>query len=126
MNIHIIFLIFFIFIAIQSLGAYFQVKNFRSTMKEMRSRGNNLAVGGKKRFINSEFVIMSCDDKGTILDTRVLNGMSIFNRFKTNSDVIGKNILDLLNVYNALTDKKTRRYQAYIQALTLLKNKLEI
>ncbi|PJG85141.1 transcriptional regulator GutM [Conservatibacter flavescens] len=125
MNIHIVFLIFLILVSLQAFGAFWQVRNFRQTMKEIKKENNNLAVGGREHIFNSEYVILTCNTDGTILDARVLNGMTIFNRFKTNNEIIGKNVKELLAHYNELTQQKSRRYQAYIQALTLLKNKLE-
>ncbi|HBO39254.1 MAG TPA: hypothetical protein DD638_11395 [Pasteurellaceae bacterium] len=124
MNYTNIFLIFLFLMSLQALGAFIQVKHFRKVMKQMH-QGNNLAVGGKKKIFNSEYIIMTCNNSGIILDVRKMAGMTIFARFKQQSEIIGKNINEMYEYYKNLSMQTKGRYDAYTQALNILKNRIE-
>lgn len=85
---------------------FIQIKHFNKHYIEMRRLGR-VAIGRKKGYLSAGIVIMlAIDDKGQILKTKKMQGMSIMARVKEFVGLEGKNInsisQDDLNIYNKL------------------------
>ena len=84
--------IFFALFIVQGAMTFFQIKNYRKNVSEIRRKGDML-IGQAKGGIKSGCIIMmSLDDKGNITETRCMAGRTVFNRFKNIDDFTGKNV----------------------------------
>ena len=83
-----------------------QIKNFNKHYVEMRKLGR-VAIGRKKGYLSAGIVIMlAIDDRGDILKTEKIEGISIIARVKEFVGLEGKNIANIsqddLNKYKKL------------------------
>lgn len=88
-------LIAFLFYVLQMILTYFQVKNFRSNVEELRKKGV-IGIGSKKRKLSAgTIIILVSNEVGDIIEGRMMQGFSILARFKDLKDVNGFNISEL-------------------------------
>lgn len=88
-------IIAFLFYVLQMVLTYFQVKNFRSNIAELRKKGI-IGIGSKKRKLSAgNIVILVSNEFGEIIEGRMMQGFSILARFKSLKDVDGFNISEL-------------------------------
>ncbi|MDC3424567.1 transcriptional regulator GutM [Aquibacillus sp. 3ASR75-11] len=74
-----------------------QVKHYRDTIKRMSKRASGyLGAGVEKRKLGvGKVVIIVCDEDGTIVDSQLMSGVTVFARFKTFNEIIGESIYHL-------------------------------
>jgi glucitol operon activator protein len=88
-------IIAFLFYVLQMVLTYFQIKNFRSNITEMRKKGI-VGIGAKKRKLSAgNIVILASNEFGEILEGRMMQGFSILARFKIIKEVAGLHISEL-------------------------------
>ena len=108
----------------QLLGMRLQVKAYRDAVHRLHKLGN-LGIGSMRgRFGPGHLVIIVCDGAGKIIDGEIMEGMTIFSRFKKLTGIVGKTIYELKDEYLALPEKLRKRHKGYIQALEALELRL--
>lgn len=121
-----IFIALFIIFSIQSFLSVFQIRAYQKALRKCRALGT-LGVGQKKAkygIIKGNIVIIGCDKEGVITGGEVMEGITLFARFKPIKEMIegrplveGESIYDYLATYRAMTKKEQKYYKGYIQAL---------
>lgn len=113
-------IIAFLFYVLQMVLTYFQVKNFRSNIAELRKKGI-IGIGSKKRKLSAgNIVILVSNEFGEIIEGRMMQGFSILARFKSLKDVDGFNISELKEKVLRENSKNT----AMLDALQQIENQL--
>jgi glucitol operon activator protein len=113
-------LIAFLFYVLQMILTYFQVKNFRNNVDELRKKGV-IGIGSKKRKLSAgTIVILVSNEFGDIIEGRMMQGFSILARFKNLKDLNGFNIGELKERMMREGSKDT----ATLDALKQIENQL--
>lgn len=85
---------------LQILLSYLQLKHYNKTIREM-SQGKSsgyLGVGvDKRKFGVGSVIIIVCDNEGVVIESKYLKGVTVFQRFKENKDIIHQHIDELLD-----------------------------
>ncbi|VBB07289.1 glucitol operon activator [Lucifera butyrica] len=124
MNLTRLFLGLLFLMTAQAVGTYMQVQQYKQAVRRLHRLGN-VGIGSKKgRFVPGNIVVIACNRDGVITAGEIMEGYTIFNRFKEIRGIIGKTIYDLLAEYGSLPEKKQRMYKAHIQALDALNLRL--
>lgn len=113
-------LIAFLFYVLQMILTYFQVKNFRNNVDELRKKGV-IGIGSKKRKLSAgTIVILVSNEFGDIIEGRMMQGFSILARFKNLKDLNGFNVGELKERMLRESSKDT----ATLDALKQIENQL--
>ena len=116
---------------LQGLFGIFQIKNFSRNYRELRLLGPYRILIGKnpKRFFSGSLMLIAIDD-GNIKEARLMQGVTVFAKFRTLKKLEGKNIAVLaadyqelkrmnkltrqclLNAYKTFVDFKTQKLSA--------------
>ncbi len=124
MKLEFFFAILFALMVLQILGARLQVRQYQAAVRRLRQRGN-VGIGGRKgRFGPGCIVLLACSGDGTIVGAEVMQGMTIFSRFRPVPDLYGQSVYDLKREYESLPDKRRRHYKGYEQAVDALIHRL--
>ncbi len=108
----------------QFIGMRLQVRAYRQTVQRLHRLGN-LGIGSMRgRFGPGHLVIIACDGVGRILDGEIMEGMTIFSRFRKIPGIAGRTIYDLKQEYLSLPKKEQTRRKGHIQALEALELRL--
>ena len=106
----------------QSIGGFFQVKEFRKAISRVHKYGN-VGIGQKKGFLFTGYIfLVACDSEGIITYNEVLDGAFIFSKFHPvdtylGRKMIGASIYDYIEDF-ALFDTPTwKKNKGYIQAM---------
>ncbi|MBE5098469.1 transcriptional regulator GutM [Priestia aryabhattai] len=98
--------IFIVLWLLQFLMTKKQLKHYHQTVKEMSNQSSGyLGIGvDKKRFGTGTVLIMVTDVKGTVIDCRIMSGVTVFAKFKkckrfNKLDILDVNLLDYENKY---------------------------
>lgn len=76
--------------------------------------------------MKNNIVIIACNSEGTIVDAELMEGLTVFTKFRRIPDIIGKNVFLLRDEYEKITAKKElKRYRGHIEAVKALCNRLE-
>ena len=122
MKLELFFAILFALMVLQILGARLQVRQYQAAVRRLRQRGN-VGIGGRKgRFGPGCIVLLACS--GTIVGAEVMQGMTIFSRFRPVPDLYGQSVYNLKEEYESLPDKRRRHYKGYEQAVDALIHRL--
>lgn len=107
---------------LQALLTYIQIKTCDKKIKEMRRKGTvgMGAVKGKMKAGN--IIILACDEEGYISDACIMQGITVFARFKPIKDIYNKHIGELKEKYNRQGENGTNK--SMIQALQMIEEKL--
>lgn len=119
MEIYSIVIFLFIFMIIQSIGTIFQIKLYKNTVKRLNEKAN-IGIGSKKNIFSRNIVIIACDNSCKITGAQIFDGITMFSRFKDIPNIIGKDIYELKDTYNLLSDKEKKKLAGHIQALNSL------
>ena len=114
----------------QSIGGYFQIKDYKKAVRRMHKLGN---VGfGQTRggFFSGSLVLIACDRNGIITGAEVMEGMTFLTHFKPKESVLdwqlqGSSIDEILDKFSTLAEKKRKRYKGYTQAIEALRMRLK-
>lgn len=98
--------IFIVLWLLQFLMTKKQLKHYHQTVEEMSNHSSGyLGIGvDKKRFGTGTVLIMVTDVKGTVIDCRIMSGVTVFAKFKkckrfNKLDILDINVLDYENKY---------------------------
>ena len=119
MKINGIVIFLFIFMIMQSLGTVLQIKLYKSAVRRLRKK-SNIGIGSKKNIFSRNIVIIACDNQCKITGGQILDGITIFSRFKDIPDIVGKDIYELKSDYDSLSQNKKKKLAGHIQALNTL------
>jgi len=114
----------------QSVGGYFQIKDYRKAISRVHKKGN-VGIGQKKgRFFSGHIAIIACNKDGLITGGEVLDGMTFISKFHPipsllGEEYIGASIYDCLSAYRGLEKKYQKKHQGYIRALEALELRLK-
>ena len=105
----------FSFYVLQMVLTYFQVKNYRKNIADLRKKGI-IGIGSKKRKLSAgHIVILASNESGEIIEGRMMQGFSILARFKKLKDVDGFNITKLKEQVLSENSKNTAMLDALQQ-----------
>ena len=80
---------------LQGILTYFQIKNYRRTVSELKMKGF-IGVGTKKKKLGAgNIVILVSDESGKILEGQLMRGITVLARFRQLKDVSGLGIRTL-------------------------------
>ncbi|MEI3605152.1 transcriptional regulator GutM [Pseudogracilibacillus sp. SE30717A] len=84
---------------LQIVLSAFQLKHYNKTIREMsQGKSGYLGVGvDKRRFGVGSVVIIVCDKDGYVTESKTLEGVTVFQRFKENKTILNEHIDGLLN-----------------------------
>lgn len=126
----LIFLIAFCLFMMQSIGGYFQIKDYKKAVRRMHKLGN-VGIGQTKGgFLSGNLVLIACDSKGMITGAEVLEGKTFLTHFKPKESFRGKtltgsSIYDFLDEFKSFERKEYKRNKGYIQAMEALDMRLQ-
>lgn len=116
-------------LVIQSIGGFFQVRDYRRAIHRNHKLGN-IGIGQKRgRFFNGHVVIIACDGTGTITGAEILDGISVLARFHpvtafAGKELKGNSIHEFLEMTDRFTKKQLDQYRGYVRALEALEVRL--
>nr|WP_286034857.1 transcriptional regulator GutM [Megamonas hypermegale] len=125
MDFTMLFVCLLVFMVIQALGTYVQVQQYKKAVRRLHKKGN-VGIGSRRSRLKNNIVIIACDGEGIVVDAELMEGLTIFTKFKQIPEIIGKNIFSLREEYAAITSKKEqKRWRGHIEAIKALCNRLE-
>ena len=107
-------LIVFCLFVMQAIGGYFQIKDYRKSVKRVHKLGN-VGIGQKRgKLLSGYLILIACDNNGIITGAEIMEGLSFFAKFKpTNSflnrEMIGTSIYDFLQITRNFDKKQTKK-----------------
>ncbi len=117
-----ILLAIFIVYVIQSLMAYLQITHFKKIVRELRTKGV-IGIGAKKRkLMAGNVVILVSDPSGDIVEARIMQGISVFARFRNIEKFRGLSLYEL----REQTINKKQKDPALLDALNQLEAQIII
>ncbi len=125
MNPGTLFATLFFLMVLQVIGTHLQVREYRKAVHRLHAQGN-IGIGSKRRrFGPGNIVIIACRSDGAITGAEIMEGISIFCRFKPVQGVVGKSIYELKAEYLSLSKKRQKYYRGHLQALDALELRLQ-
>lgn len=92
----IIFLLFLAFF-LQGVFTYFQIKDFRKNVAQLRKEGR-VGVGNEKRRAGAgAMVILAVDPNEVIINGRLMQGISVFAKFQPYTRYNGSKLINVLH-----------------------------
>ena len=125
----LLFVILILFI-LQALGGYYQVKNYRATVRDIHKLGN-VGIGQKKgKFFNGNIVMVASDSDGIIKGVVILDGITFLSKFHSVDEFLGKplvgsSIYSFLEVTDGFDKKERKQYMGWIRAFEALRTRFE-
>ena len=123
MDFTMLFVCLLAFMVIQALGTYVQVQQYKKAVRRLHKKGN-IGIGSKRSRIRNNIVIIACDNQGKIVDGELMEGLTVFTKFKQIPDIIGKDIFLLKEEYEALSKNVKKQFHGHLQAVEALCNRL--
>lgn len=123
-------LVILVLFVLQALGGYYQVKNYRRTVREIHKLGN-VGLGQKKgKFFNGNIVMIASDRDGIIKKAVILDGITFLAKFHPVEEflgqkLVGNSIYTFLEITDGFDKKERRKYQGWIRALEALRLRFE-
>lgn len=99
------------------------IKKYKKAVRRLHKKGN-IGIGSKRSRIRNNIVIIACDNQGKIVDGELMEGLTVFTKFKQIPDIIGKDIFLLKEEYEALSKKEKKQFKGHLQAVEALCNRL--
>lgn len=88
-----VILVIFIFLAVQSVGGYLQIKRYQEAVKRVHKLGN-VGIGQRRgSLLNAHVAIIACDKEGIITGAEVLDGISVWADFHPVDTFLGKKLV---------------------------------
>lgn len=125
----LLLIIFFLFV-MQGIGGYFQIRDYKKSVKRVHKLGN-VGIGQKRgKLLSGYLILIACDNNGIITGAEIMEGFSFFAKFKPTNTFLGKqlvgsSIYDFLNITRTFDKKQNKKYRGYINALEALNLRLE-
>lgn len=123
-------LIVFCLFVMQAVGGYFQIRDYRKSVKRVHKLGN-VGIGQKRgKLLSGYLILIACDNNGIITGAEIMEGFSFFAKFKpTNKfldkQLVGTSIYDFLQITRTFDKKQNKKYRGYINALEALNLRLK-
>ncbi len=120
-----IFGILLLLFCMQSVGGFFQVKEFRKAISRVHKHGN-VGIGQKKGFLFTGYIfLVACDSEGIITYNEILDGAFIFSKFHPQETylglpLVGSSIYDFIEKFPFFDKKEWKKNKGYIQAMEAL------
>lgn len=122
MDLTMLFICLLAFMVIQALGTYVQVQQYKKAVRRLHKKGN-IGIGSKRSRIRNNIVIIACDSQGKIVDGELMEGLTVFTKFKQIPEIVGKDIFALKEEYEALSKKEKKQFKGHLQAVDALCNR---
>ena len=125
----VLFVVFAAFL-LQALGGYYQIKNYRKTVREIHRLGN-VGIGQKKgKFFNGNIVMIAADGEGVIKGVMILDGISFLAKFHPveklfEKELVGNSIYMFLEITDEFDKKMRKKYLGWVRALEALRMRLD-
>ncbi|MCI8581928.1 MAG: transcriptional regulator [Dorea sp.] len=125
----VLFVVFAAFL-LQALGGYYQIKNYRKTVREIHRLGN-VGIGQKKgKFFNGNIVMIAADGEGVIKGVMILDGISFLAKFHPveklfEKELVGNSIYTFLEITDEFDKKMRKKYLGWVRALEALRMRLD-
>lgn len=125
----VLFVVFAAFL-LQALGGYYQVKNYRKTVREIHKLGS-VGIGQKKgKFFNGNIVMIAADREGVIKGAMILDGISFLAKFHPVEELfekrlVGSSIYTFLEITDEFDKKMRKKYMGWVRALEALRMRLD-
>ncbi len=125
----LLLIVFFLFV-MQAIGGYFQIRDYKKSVKRVHKLGN-VGIGQKRgKLLSGYLILIACDNNGIITGAEIMEGFSFFAKFKPtnrflNRELIGTSIYDFLQITRKFDKKQMKKYRGYINALEALNIRLE-
>ena len=122
-----IFAVALTLLVMQSVGTWFQLRDYQQAMRRIRQLGN-VGIGQKKGFFG-HLVLIACNGDGYITGAEVMEGMTIAARFRPwthleSRALIGSHINDFLADFERFDERQRHFYKGFLQALEALQQRL--
>ena len=125
MDFTMLFVCLLVFMVIQATGTYVQVRQYKKAVRRLHKKGN-VGIGSRRSRLKNNIVIIACNSEGLILDAELMEGLTVFTKFKKMPEVIGRNIFELRDEYAKISSKKEKkRFRGHMEAVRALCNRLE-
>lgn len=124
MDFTMLFICLLTFMIIQALGTYIQVQQYKKAVRRLHKKGN-IGIGSKRSRLKNNIVIIACNNQGDIVDGELMEGLTVFTKFKQIPEIVGKNIFSLREEYEAMSKKEQKQIRGHLQAVQALCNRLE-
>ncbi len=128
-DVMLLFSIAFALFLMQSIGGYFQIKDYKKTIRRIRQKGN-VGIGQKRgRLLSGHIVMIACDNDGIVTSGEILDGITFLSKFHSINKILDRNLVgisiyDLLNLFRSLDKKEQKKYTGYIRSLEALEQRL--
>mgnify|MGYP001025129504 CR=1 FL=1 len=128
-DILLIFMILFALFAMQAVGGYFQIQDYKKAIRRVHKLGN-VGIGQKRGgLFNGYLVLIACNADGVITGAEIMDGLTFMAKFRRCESVMGyqltgTNIAELLAIFRTLDKKQTKHMKGYIQAAEALEMRL--
>lgn len=125
MDLKLIFGIVFLLFVMQSVGGYFQIKNYRHSVRRVSGHGC-IGIGQKRgKFFSGYLTIIACDTAGIITYCEVMDGVTFLSRFHEKNclmgeKMIGQSIEYFMNKFRSMDSRDAKKYKGYVQAIDAL------
>lgn len=87
-------LLIFAMLVLQGVLTFFQIKDYRKNVAEIHKKGSLFVGQIKGRIKAGSIVLMAINPSGNIVDARSMTGITVFHRFKSIEELLGKNIYE--------------------------------
>lgn len=117
-----IFGVMMLLFCMQSVGGFFQVKEFRKAISRVHKYGN-VGIGQKKGFLFTGYIfLVACDSNGIITYNEILDGAFIFSKFHTldsylGMPLVGSSIYDFIEKFAFFSKDEWKKNKGFIQAM---------
>ena len=121
----LIFLIALALFLMQSIGGWFQIRDYKKAVQRMRQLGS-VGIGQKRgTFLNGNLVLIACDTNGVITGVEVMQGLTFLAHFKPCDTLLGQrmtgqHIDHFSELFSGFDKKQRKRYKGYVQAIDAL------
>lgn len=114
--------VFFALFIVQGAMTFFQIKNYKKHVSEIRRKGDMLVGQAKGGIKPGCIIMMALDSKGNITESRCMAGRTVFNRFKNIDDFNGKNVYESEEWLKSIKNKQIKK--AVESAINTMKEQL--
>ncbi len=123
MDFTMLFICLLVFMVIQAAGTYVQVQHYKKAVRRLHKKGN-VGIGSRRSKLKNNIVIIACDNQGNVVDGEIMEGLTIFTKFKSIPEIMGENIFSLQEKYENLPKKQQKEFRGHLQAVQALCNRL--
>ncbi|CAH0417860.1 transcriptional regulator GutM [Periweissella ghanensis] len=101
---------------IQTVLAFFQIRNFARTFHKVRQDGRILIGKNPRRFRSGSLMLVGLDADDRIRQIQVMKGISVFDRFKQKNTYNGELFIELATDYQTLHKMRRTERECILNA----------